>query len=280
MSLHENLKDTGRFLSRMSASIESKLRVMQYFPKNCATVLDVGCADGSVTITMARRLPHVEFVGIDLDAAFVALAEERAAEASVTNVTFRSVYLRDLLAEGQRFDAVTFISVLHEFYNYGEGMSSVMKAVADAHELLRSRGVLCIRDMMTHERMKEEKFAYWYGWSELYTKIMARWDERSEQDLIRGFESRFGLVSVHALNHLLLKLLYTDNWAHEMQENYLAVTIEDYIALVKILGMRLLHAEVSLLPYLRDRWQREYGLTEEELSTLYSTGLLIAKKQQ
>ncbi len=65
-----------------------------------------------------------------------------------------------------------------------------------------------------------------------------------------------------------------------MQENYLAVTIEDYIALVKILGMRLLHAEVSLLPYLRDRWQREYGLTEEELSTLYSTGLLIAKKQQ
>ena len=37
---------------------------------------------------------------------------------------------------------VVFCSVLHEFYTYGEGISSVLKALADAHELLRPGGVI------------------------------------------------------------------------------------------------------------------------------------------
>ena len=53
-----------------------------------------------------------------------------------------------------RFDAVLFSSVLHEFFAYGEGVSSVLKALADAHELLRPSGVIVIRDMILEEYTK------------------------------------------------------------------------------------------------------------------------------
>lgn len=60
---------------------------------------------------------------------------------STKNVRFEKVYLRELLARPEKVDAVIFCSVLHEFFTYGEGISSVLKTVADAHELLKKDGV-------------------------------------------------------------------------------------------------------------------------------------------
>lgn len=59
-----------------------------------------------------------------------------------------------MLARELRYDVVTFMSVLHEFYTYGEGTSSVVKALSDAHEILKNNGRIILRDMILPEYLK------------------------------------------------------------------------------------------------------------------------------
>src|SRR5512138_3688441 len=107
------------YLERMAKPLREKLRIAEYLPFSARKILDVGCADGAVTLAMARLFPDTEFHGIDLDEGFIANAK---AAAEVPNATFERVYLRDLLARPERYEAVTFVSVLHEFFTYGEGI--------------------------------------------------------------------------------------------------------------------------------------------------------------
>src|SRR3989344_6290206 len=147
-TMHHPVRNASGYLARMAKPLQEKLRVARYFPRDAKTVVDVGCADGTVTLALARLFPHIRFLGVDLDKGFIVRAQERAQKEGVSNVGFERIYLRDLLARPEKFDAVLFISVLHEFHTYGEGISSVLKALSDAHELLRIGGEIVIRDMI------------------------------------------------------------------------------------------------------------------------------------
>src|SRR5688572_15880687 len=124
------IADWQGYLERMAKPLREKLRVARYVPPRGAAVLDVGCADGTVTCALAGLFPQNAFLGIDLDERFVGLAAERSAREGLTNGRFEVGYLGGLLARPERYDAVVFCSVLHEFYTYGEGISSVLKALA------------------------------------------------------------------------------------------------------------------------------------------------------
>lgn len=140
--------DSVGYVARMAAGLHDKLRVGRFVPPTARDVLDVGCADGVLTLALADMHRDTTWLGIDLDASFIAQAEGHRVAGAVGNAAFREVYLRSLLQEERRFDAVLFASVLHEFWTYGQGISSVLKALADAHELLRPGGVIVIRDMV------------------------------------------------------------------------------------------------------------------------------------
>jgi len=277
MSSHESIPpivDTQRYLGRMSQSLEDKLMLCHYLPSHTKRILDVGCADGAVTIELAKRFPHAHITGIDLDQEFIDLATQRAHAEGVSNVTFEQIYLRDLLARPERFDAITFISVLHEFYSYGQGISSVFKALADAHELLEDGGVVAIRDMVVPRYFKST-----CSITPLVQKIHARVDlAPAYRDVASMYGNHGALDDLAAVNHFFLKYRYTNNWEHEMKENYLAVTLDDYMDFVRLLGLELLHARPYLLPFLRDTWQQDFGLTDQELNSLYSTSLIVAQR--
>src|SRR5258706_6763264 len=126
----EEIVNTNRYLDRMSMPLQEKLKIAKFIPVGTKTVLDVGCADGTITLALAEMFPEIKFVGIDLNKEFIDIAKEKALDKA--NVSFDNVYLRDRLANPERFDAVLFCSVLHEFYSYGEGISTIVKALADA----------------------------------------------------------------------------------------------------------------------------------------------------
>ncbi len=259
------------YLERMAKPLQEKLRVARYLPPRGATVLDVGCADGTVTGALATLFPDNRFLGIDLSEPFIALARERAAREGLANVRYERVYLRDLLARPERFDAVVFCSVLHEFYTYGEGTSSVLKALADAHELLHPGGVVVIRDMILRAYTQQATLRC----ETLRAKIAAACPPSVVADFVRYFGP---LDTVYAINHLLLKYWYTENWAREGPEHYVPVTFEEYEQVFRLLDMRLQIAEELTLPFLRDKWRSDFGLTDEELDGLRSTGILVAQK--
>ncbi|MEX0877265.1 MAG: methyltransferase domain-containing protein [Candidatus Spechtbacterales bacterium] len=272
MNMQTSISDTGVYLERMSKPLQEKLRVAHYIPNSAQAVLDVGCADGTVTIALAQMFPKIQFCGIDLEEDFIKKAKQRAKEEGFKNVDFEKVYLRDLLARSQRFDSVVFISVLHEFYSYGEGVSSILKALADAHELLKPEGRIIIRDMILNEYTKSTKFRV----GDVVKKVR---DKKDTAGRIGDFEKYHGpLDSIYSLNHFLLKYFYTENWEREVKEHYVPVTFEQYAQAFDFLGMDLQVQDSYLIPFLKQKWQDDFALTEEELSSFRSTGFLVARK--
>lgn len=295
----EKISNRQRYTDRLGGSIDDKFRVLDFIPENSERVLDVGCADGQLTLAMAMEMPDTDFVGIDLDREFIEDARSRTytgklgpggkRQVAVPNAYFQQTYLRDMLQGKERFEAITFVSVLHEFYSYGEGISSVIKALADAHELLKPGGVIVIRDMALPRYLRKVSAR------EQQNGIFEYFNHIEEMDRLEGtlhheesywrwasFMSRgedYGVPStLMDVNHYLLKSLYEDNWKHEIHEDYTAVTREDYEQIFNLLGMTVTFEETYLLPYLATRWQERFGLTDREIAPLKSTTLMAATK--
>jgi 2-polyprenyl-3-methyl-5-hydroxy-6-metoxy-1,4-benzoquinol methylase len=271
MALHNNLKDAEGYLSRMAASVQEKARIANYIDPRTTAILDVGCADGAITRVLAEALPGATVLGIDLDESFISRAKEQH-QMLAPRLQFESVYLRDMLLRDTMFDVVSFISVLHEFYSYGEGKSSVLKALADAHELLRPSGEIIIRDMvpMSYARQNHTGAA---------SAILKVRTNNAVAHLVSDFEQRYGeITTTFDLNHFLLKYLYTDNWEHECVEHYMPITVEQYEQIFKLLDMELVHRETYRLPYLEGKWKEDFGFTDVELSDLITTTILVARK--
>ncbi|MFM2374582.1 MAG: hypothetical protein RLZZ234_577 [Candidatus Parcubacteria bacterium] len=272
MALHNNLKDAEGYLARMEASVREKARIADYIPPTVTSLLDVGCANGAITRVLAEALPGARVLGIDLDTSFIAQAHVQHG-ALAPRLQFESVYLRDMLLRDTSFDVVSFISVLHEFYSYGEGKSSVLKALADAHELLRPGGEIVIRDMVPMSYAKQNHT----GAESAILKVRAQAAYSVE---LKEFESRYGtMVTTYDLNHFLLKYFYTDNWEHECAEHYMPITIEQYEQIFTLLDMELFHRETYRLPYLQGKWRDDFGFTDTELSDLITTTILVARKK-
>ena len=264
------LLDINGYLERMAKPLQDKLRMAFFVPPGAKNFLDAGCADGTVTIALARMFPHIQFLGIDLDEDFIKLARERSSD--VPNVRFEQVYLRQLLMREERYDVVQFCSVLHEFAHYGEGISSVVKAIADAHELLNVGGAINIRDMILNEYTRRSDFQV----EVLRQKIEAACDPGKLADFVALFGK---LDSLYTINHFLLKYMYVDNWARECPENYVGNLFEQFQQVFDLLGMRLEHHQSYTLAYLEEKWKADFGLSAEQLSGLRSTTLLVAKKE-
>lgn len=266
----DDIVNPQRYLERMSKPLQEKLKIAKFFPEGAKTVLDVGCADGTVTIALAEMFPEIKFVGIDLSREFIDIAKERSA--GIQNITFENVYLRERLASPERFDVVLFCSVLHEFFSYGEGISTVVKALADAHEIIKPKGSLIIRDMILFDYMSESDL-----WIErIEKKIKSKGDLT---DLVADFENTFGqLNKTKTINHFLLKYMYGDNWQREGKENYVPVSFEQYDRILKLLGMRDQYRESYTIPYLSDLWKNDFAFSEDELSCFRSTGIIVAQK--
>ncbi|KKT29850.1 MAG: hypothetical protein UW41_C0014G0017 [Candidatus Collierbacteria bacterium GW2011_GWC2_44_18] len=266
----EDIVNPQRYLERMSKPLQEKLKIAKYIPQGAGTSLDVGCADGTITLALADMYPEMSFVGIDLNEDFINIARGRIGERK--NVSFEHGYLRERLANTERFDVVLFCSVLHEFYSYGEGISTIVKALSDAHEILGVGGTLIIRDMILYDYAGKSQL--WLN--EMKEKVMAKGES---VDLMKDFERIFGTIqSIKQLNHFLLKYMYGDNWEREGKENYVPVSFEEYDQIFKLLGMQVMFQRSSTIPFLKDKWSNDFGFSEPELENFRSTGILVARK--
>lgn len=264
-----DIQNKSIYLERMSKPLQEKLKIALYIPDQTSSILDVGCADGVVTMALADMFPNSTVHGIDLDDNFISQAKEKVGDKK--NVSFEKIYLRDLLARNVKYDVITFCSVLHEFFSYGEGMSSVVKALSDAHELLKPGGRIIIRDMI----LPEYSFQSDLNLDTILKKVSSKLDPK----IISDFQKYFGEIkNLAQLNHLLLKYMYTDNWEREVQENYVPVSLDKYLNILNLLDMKIEFTDHYKIPYLREKWTSDFGLTPTEISPLKTTGIIIAQK--
>jgi SAM-dependent methyltransferase len=102
-----------------------------------SSVLEAGCGIGAQTIPLARNSPLSRIVSIDISAASLAEAKDRADAAGLTNVQFQQADIFALPFDPQSFDHVFVCFVL-------EHLSQPVEALATLRELLRPGGTITV----------------------------------------------------------------------------------------------------------------------------------------
>ena len=76
-------------------------------------VLDAGCGTGHTTTAIARRLPGVDFLGVDVSRVSIELAREHAERSEVANVRFEVADVAATIPADGPFRVVLALGVLH-----------------------------------------------------------------------------------------------------------------------------------------------------------------------
>jgi ubiquinone/menaquinone biosynthesis C-methylase UbiE len=103
------------------------------------TLLDCGCGPGSMTVDFAEVVAPGEVVGIDIEASQFEVGKALSLEKKLKNVRFEVGNIYELPFPDGSFDAVFVHAVLYH-------LTAPHKALAEVHRLLKSGGVLGVRD--------------------------------------------------------------------------------------------------------------------------------------
>ncbi len=99
-------------------------------------VIDIGCGTGHTTVALARRLPGVEFLGVDVSVAALEEAHAHAGVAGVPDVRFERADVGEPLAGLGTFEVVLALGVLHHVPNLPAAFAHVASLVAEGGHLV------------------------------------------------------------------------------------------------------------------------------------------------
>ncbi|MBK5723027.1 class I SAM-dependent methyltransferase [Dysgonomonas sp. Marseille-P4677] len=116
-----NEERAAKFWDRLSKQFDKQGKLFYPAPvenakkylKDSDTVLDFGCATGTVTNEIAKHVTKV--VGIDISSKMIEMAKDRANELNITNVYYKQATIFDKTLETESFNAVLAYNILHFF---------------------------------------------------------------------------------------------------------------------------------------------------------------------
>ncbi|MEM9465370.1 MAG: methyltransferase domain-containing protein [Actinomycetota bacterium] len=114
-----------------------------------ATVVDIGCGAGVAATAIAEAYPDSTVIGVDPSEHAIAAANDRAAEAGLTNLSFRAGSFDDL----DRFDTVDLLltlDVIHDLPRPGAAVRSARSCLADD-------GVWMVADIKANESLEDNQ---------------------------------------------------------------------------------------------------------------------------
>jgi SAM-dependent methyltransferase len=98
-------------------------------------ILDAGCGTGQRLLAMARRCPKAQFVGLDMTASSIAIAEALSQRHDIRNVEFCTSELLDFSPKCT-FDVILSIGVVHHLENPSRGMQFLTSLLSDSGVLI------------------------------------------------------------------------------------------------------------------------------------------------
>ena len=123
-------------------SYRKKLRDSQQYFDTKSRVLEFGCGTGSTAIHHAPAVGHIH--ATDISSKMLAIAQAKARDAALTNISFEQTSLPELNSPNESWDAVLAMSILHL-------VDDKEAEIARVYELLKPGGVfisstICIGD--------------------------------------------------------------------------------------------------------------------------------------
>lgn len=114
--------------------------------KKGAKVADVGCGHGASTMIMAEAFPKSSFIGYDFHQPSIDHASTMAAEAGISNVSFRAATAKNF--PGDDYDLVCFFDCLHD-------MGDPVGACKHVRQALKDDGTCMIVEPFAHDNLED-----------------------------------------------------------------------------------------------------------------------------
>ena len=154
----------------------------QYFP-NSGRILDIGCGFGLFSLYYAKKYPHLQFTGIDINPKRIQIARKAANNLSLSNVNYEVADARSY-EYGFDFSGAYMLDIIHHIPR-----SSVQPLLQQLYKKLNKNSRLIIKEVETTPVLKR-----WFTYT--LDKIMDvnaevnYWDKRELINIIdsQGFE--------------------------------------------------------------------------------------------
>jgi len=149
----------------------------------CGKILDIGCGNGPLTISLAQQYPKAEVVGIDFwgknwDYSMHTCYENARLAGVDERVSFQKASASKLPFNNESFDLVVSNLVFHEVQDVDDKRESIREAL----RVLKAGGVFVLQDLFLLKP--------YYGTSEELTKVVHSWGVR-KVNFIRTCDESF-----------------------------------------------------------------------------------------
>lgn len=233
------------YISGMNKGIQDKLFFLNKI--NIKTLVDFGCADGTLLNEIHKIYPEIELIGYDIDETMMQISRER-----YPNINFYSDW--DQVIEKVKGDdtALLLSSVIHEVYSYGT--SSEIRNFWKNQAFNNKFKYLIIRDMIPST-----------SFDKMNIIDIKKIKEKSDSKYLTDFENRWGDISTsfRVLLHWLLKYRYVINWKREVKENYLPVSLETLKKKIPS-NWNIIFEDHYTYYFLKDQIKKDFDIDLEE----------------
>lgn len=250
------IRDMSVYTCRMQKSILDKMFFMDKVFEPFSTIVDFGCANGELIKAFQMLFGQHQYVGYDISDEMLS-----AARRNVPAGAFYSKW-NDIDVDFSQ-SLLNISSTLHEVYSYGSESD-----VDEFWQRVFSGGFkyIALRDMMLSTDLRRGLNVAWYE------QVL---NNGQYAEKLRSFEAVWGKISnQYDLIHYLLKYKYTENWEREVRENYVPVTVEEFMAKIPE-EYEITYLDHFVLPYTVWQIQKDYGFT---LNTPTHVKIVLRKK--
>lgn len=246
----EKIADLFLYTTEMRKSLIDKIFFMDKIDNSVKTILDYGCADGALVGFLANLFPETNFIGYDMSEAMI---EDAALDyGGLPNVKFYSELPDNI---DYQTASLNLSSLIHEIYSY-----STPNFIEKFWKFVNESGFkyLTIRDMCL------DQTAHRPSLKEDILKVR-RFCSAIQ---IEEFEKEHGSIyDNYNLIHFLLKYRYQINWSRECKENYLPLTLEQFINKINS-NYELIYFDHYILPFIAQKIKEDMDITVKDYTHL------------
>jgi ribosomal protein L11 methylase PrmA len=226
---------------RMAKAIDDKLFFLDFI-EEANTILDFGCADGTLLSKISEIKKDLNLVGYDLDSEMIKMAKKKVKDAYFST-NWQDV-LKKVNPEETIFNAS---SVIHEVYSY-----STEEKIEEFWKNCFETGFkyITIRDMVIDNNCNRPST------KEDIEKCISK----ANPKMLKDFEKIHGPITNNKnLIHYLLKYRYEENWTREVAENYLPITKTEILSKIPT-NYKLVLMQHYTLPFIKDVVMKDFGI--------------------